>query len=198
MKQHEERMCLSSTDGAIVVLLWPDVFVLVPNMQTHMAIKSVCAAAAACELAWAHCFKPNKVMLPCTWVWYTTKKSLFPQLSKSSPTHRWRHSSSSSCSCRVKRGVGNPQWHFSPAKAARENSYARQRKRSYNTDSYKHSSMRDTRFTSCIHTYFLCAHVNTLVHRHVLNNSTSRKRQRHVVWPLETTFEDGTPILRAK
>lgn len=102
------------------VLLWPDMFDLVLNSQTRMVIKSLCAA---CALIWAPCFCPNKVMLPCTWVWYTTKKSLFPQLSKSSPTHRWRHSSSSSRSCSVKRGVGKPQWHFSPPKAARENSY---------------------------------------------------------------------------
>lgn len=136
----------------------------------------------------------KKLKLPCTWVWYTTKKSLFPQVSKSSPAQCWRHISSSSRSCRVKSGVGNPQWHFSPAKAARENSYNRQGKRLYRTV-YKHSTVR---MRETWHTHFLCAHVNTLVHWHVFNNGTSRKRQGHIVWPLETALEYSTPIWKAK
>lgn len=40
----------------------------------------------------------------------------------------------------------------------------------------------------------LCAHVDTLVHRHVLDDCTEWKRQSHIVWPVETPLENGTAI----
>lgn len=42
--------------------------------------------------------------------------------------------------------------------------------------------------------HLLCAHVHTLVHRHVLDDCTDRKRQSDIVRPVETALEYGTPI----
>ena len=74
------------------------------------------------------CFshKQNTTFCP-PWicVWYTTKNSSFPQLSKSSPVQRCIHRSSSSRSCSVKRLVGKPQWHWRPDSAARGSSCIR-------------------------------------------------------------------------
>lgn len=42
--------------------------------------------------------------------------------------------------------------------------------------------------------HLLGAHVHTLVHRHVLDDSTERKGQAHVGRPAEAAFEDGAAV----
>lgn len=126
--------------------------------------------------------------LPWTCVWYTTKYSSFPQLSNSSPWQRWRHMSSSSSSWRENIGVGKPQWHRSPASTASDFSW--------NTAVMKHCTHVHEQSINTHPTspHPLCAHVHTLVHRHVLDDGADRKCQRDIVRPVETPFENGTAV----